>query len=308
MSELIDGVDSPKENIISNDYIMEVLKNKCISKETLCYLKEIIGGRNAVDMSGYSGNSTIIIPSSSSDKCGYCIKFSDNIGQLKNEYVLLNLFNKYNLTPKCIDYIQDGMDVLVTEEICNPFALKKYKTVEELSSFMGRSLRDFHDINWLKKDFSLEETNILCNNGDKIIEQSLQHDKGLSFMADYQNDYNFDKMREYISLNYSCYKKDDVIIHGDFNPRNVFIGNSKEFGFVDVTDSGFGDRHYDIFWTMWTISLYLGIQGDLAKRIECEEIFLDAYGRDKIDEKRLELCKKITCMYWQENNNIKYFK
>ena len=197
---------------------------------------------------------------------------------------------------------------MITEEIKSPWALTKFTTITEMASFMGKTLREFHDINWDNYDMTEEEKNVLSNNGVRIISESLKHKEGLGFMADYQNDHNFKEMRNYIKSNINDYKADDVIIHGDYNPRNVYVKDNQSAGFVDVTDSGFGDRHYDIYWTMWTISLYLGVQSDPKKVLECERAFLSAYGEDIIDEKRMNLCKKLNCMYWQENNDIKYFR
>lgn len=57
------------------------------------------------------------------------------------------------------------------------------------------------------------------------------------------------------------YISDDVIIHGDYNLRNVFAKNSTFAGMVDFADTCFGDRHYDIYFSMWTVALYSGIIG-----------------------------------------------
>lgn len=307
MAKLIEDVEAPKESIIKYEKVINILENKKLSKDVLYYVKELLNGRDIIDMSGYSGKSTILIPSRNSGETGYCIKFSDQKGILKNEKELLSLFSRYDYTSKIIDYISDSQDILITEQIKSPLALSELNNIKELATFMGESLRKFHDTNWNSKEIKDSEYKVLRENSEKIISESLLHDEGLTFMANYQDDYNFSDMKKYIADNIDLYQKDDVIIHGDFNPRNVFVNNNKLAGFVDVTDSAFGDRHYDIYWTMWTISLYLGVQGDIAKVLECENTFLEAYGYDKIDQKRLTLCKKINCMYWQENNDIKYF-
>ena len=308
MADLIEGVEAPKEGIVYYDDVIKVLEQKNISINTLKYLKELINHRDVLDMSGYSGNSTIIIPSSNNNPYGYCIKFADQIESLKSEKILLKFFSRFGLTSQYVDYIQDNGDILITEEIKKPWALTTFTTINEMAYFMGKTLRKFHDINWKKCDMTEEEKNVLLTNGAKIITDSLNHEDGLGFMADYQNDHNFNEMKNYIESNINDYKSDDVIIHGDYNPRNVYVKDNESAGFVDVTDSGFGDRHYDVYWTMWTISLYLGVQSDPNKVLECEKAFLSAYGKDKLDERRMTLCKKLNCMYWQENNDIRYFK
>ena len=305
MDELIKGVEKPKEGIISYDEAVKVFERKGLSQTSLNIIKEILDERDILDLSGYSGNSTIIVPSTR-EKQGYCIKISDQINKLKKEKELLQMFSNNNLSPEVISYIRDNIDVLITKQIDGNEVLKEMKNTADLAKFMGKALRNFHDSS---RNFVITEQQkeILDSNGKKIINESLKHEKGLEFIADYQNDHNYTKMKEYIKNHINDYKS-DVIIHGDFNPRNVFAEDGKFTGFIDITDSSFGDRHYDIFWTMWTVSLYLGIQQNQEETKKCEEIFLESYGTEKIDQKRLTLCKKINCMYWQENNEIKYFK
>jgi kanamycin kinase len=49
---------------------------------------------------------------------------------------------------------------------------------------------------------------------------------------------------------------------------------------------GVGDRHYDLFWGIWTLNYNL-------KTDKYKDIFLDAYGRSLIDFDRLELCRLL---------------
>ena len=308
MSNLIEDVEAPKKRIIKYKDLTRILESKDLSLDTLYYLKKLINKRDVIDTSGYSGNSTIIIPKDSNNEKGYCIKVSDPEWGLYKEKVLLNLFSKYGLTSEVVNFIQDNKDILITEKVEYPWAIDKYTTIDDMANFLGKTLRKFHDIKWNIEEFTEEELQILKANGRKIIDNALKHEEGLRFMADYQNDHDYNQMKEYIKANINDYKDDDVIIHGDYNPINVFVKDSNSAGFVDVTDSGFGDRHYDLFWTIWTSTLYLGINSEKDKTTIWEDAFLNAYGRDKVDEKRLTLCKKINCMYWQEHNDINYFR
>ena len=53
-------------------------------------------------------------------------------------------------------------------------------------------------------------------------------------------------------------------------------------GFVDVGNGGIGDRHIDVFWGIWTLWFNLGTD-------KYRDRFIDAYGRDKIDENILKI-------------------
>ena len=53
-------------------------------------------------------------------------------------------------------------------------------------------------------------------------------------------------------------------------------------GFIDLGAAGIGERHIDLFWGRWTLQFNLHTDrfGDR---------FLDAYGRDKVDEEKLRV-------------------
>ena len=51
---------------------------------------------------------------------------------------------------------------------------------------------------------------------------------------------------------------------------------------MDVGCGGVGDRHIDLFWGVWTLSFNL-------KTDRYRDRFLDAYGRDRVDETALKI-------------------
>ncbi len=72
----------------------------------------------------------------------------------------------------------------------------------------------------------------------------------------------------------------DVLIHGDYCLPNILLKDWKFSGFIDLGNSGIGDRHMDILWGIWTLKYNL-------KTTRYTDRFLDAYGRDRIDPDRL---------------------
>ena len=75
---------------------------------------------------------------------------------------------------------------------------------------------------------------------------------------------------------YSC------LIHGDYCLPNIIMENFRFTGFVDLDHAGIGDPHRDISSALWTLNYNL-------KTDKYNNMFLDFYGRDKIDFERLEL-------------------
>ena len=73
----------------------------------------------------------------------------------------------------------------------------------------------------------------------------------------------------------------ETLLHGDHCLPNIILDDWKFSGYVDLGDGGVGDRHVDIFWTIW--SLWFNLKTD------CRERFIDAYGRADVDDERLRI-------------------
>jgi kanamycin kinase len=76
--------------------------------------------------------------------------------------------------------------------------------------------------------------------------------------------------------------KTDTLLHGDYCLPNIILDDWRFSGFIDLDNGGVGDRHVDVFWGIWSLSFNL-------KTNKYRERFIDAYGRDKIDEDMLRI-------------------
>ena len=80
----------------------------------------------------------------------------------------------------------------------------------------------------------------------------------------------------------------DALIHGDMCLPNIFYDEAYRFtGFIDLGDAGPGDRHFDLYWALWSLSYNL-------KTDQYNNLFMDAYGRDAFDPARFEVCAAIS--------------
>ena len=70
------------------------------------------------------------------------------------------------------------------------------------------------------------------------------------------------------------------LVHGDACLPNVLFAGGRFTGFVDCGGAGRGDRHSDLFWTVWSLGYNL-------KTDAWGDRFLDAYGRDAVDPDRM---------------------
>ncbi|MGT2667011.1 aminoglycoside 3'-phosphotransferase [Streptococcus rifensis] len=76
---------------------------------------------------------------------------------------------------------------------------------------------------------------------------------------------------------------EDCLIHGDFCLPNIILKKDYQFDvLIDFDSAGWGDRHIDLFWAIWSLNYNLGTDA-------YGDYFLDCYGRDKVDLERLKL-------------------
>ena len=72
----------------------------------------------------------------------------------------------------------------------------------------------------------------------------------------------------------------NTLLHGDYCLPNVMFDGWEFSSFIDVGNGGVGDRHVDLFWGAWTLAFNLHTDA-------YRDRFLDAYGRDLVDEEKL---------------------
>ncbi len=80
----------------------------------------------------------------------------------------------------------------------------------------------------------------------------------------------------------------DALLHGDYCLPNVILDDWRFSGFIDLDHAGLSDRHIDVFWGAWTLWF------NLHTSAYCNR-FLDAYGRDVIDEGKLAAIAAMEC-------------
>ena len=74
----------------------------------------------------------------------------------------------------------------------------------------------------------------------------------------------------------------DTLLHGDYCLPNVMLHDWRVSALIDLDHAGLGDRHVDLYWGAWTLRYNLGHDG-------LRDRFFDAYGRDLIDQEKIEL-------------------
>lgn len=304
LQEDVNSIERPVDFRINTGEIPVALKKRGCLKSDIDFIMELIDDQDVYDVSGYSGSTTIITKALKPGMQEYCIKICDVPGNLKEEADIWKIMAKNNMTSRFVKYISTNKDYLITDCISSPMALNKYPELKELASFMGRTLRKFHDISWKAERLEDCEIKFFEKRTVQMYETAISKEEGLRFIADDIGNKDYSSMREYLRLHKDICKFDEVLIHGDYNARNVFAMGPDTAWFVDLVDMCFGDRHYDIFFAIWTLQFYFGINKDVQKARECEKMFIDAYGWDVFDINRYRYCQYLVCMHWDEHNDL----
>lgn len=213
---------------------------------------------------------------------GIYIKIS-KLNSLKNEYENTLFFNQLGVAGEVIEYISDeNNDYLMVKEIEgeNGISDNHLKDPKKLATSFGEHLRMLHS---LKFDICPKNNRVksLVNECNKNVRED-KIDMDLFF-----KNYGFTPNQGLLMLDsLKTYSVDDVFIHGDYYLPNIIMDDFKFRGIVDMSLSGLGDRHFDIVSGIKSLEI-------VFKTKEYNNIFLDAYGTDRIDKDRLAFAKLL---------------
>lgn len=206
---------------------------------------------------------------------GFYLKTSEK-GSLKKEEMMTRFIHKKNLSSEVIEYISSDKDWLLTPalegEDCSYFLY--LNSPQKLSETIAIILRNLHELDFY--DCPIQ-------NRTKEYLETVERNYSLGIYNN-PNGFGYKNVEEAYSvfLNGKNSLNDSVLIHGDYCLPNIILKNWKLSGFVDLGCGGRGERHIDLFWGLWT--LWFNLKSD-----KYSDIFLDSYGRDKVDKDKLKL-------------------
>lgn len=200
---------------------------------------------------------------------GYFLKIS-NKNSLRREKEMTQIFNHLGLGAQVVSYISSDCDYLITTSVkgedCTHISYlsnpkKLCDTLAEIANMLHRTKFDVMAIH---------------NHTDEYISHTKDRYKKGFFDNDFAPIFKTsDDAMKFFEKNAHLLNA-ECLIHGDFCLPNIILSNDKFSGFIDVDHAGFGNRHIDLFWCIWSLSYNL-------KTDKYTERFLDAYGRDNVD-------------------------
>jgi kanamycin kinase len=213
------------------------------------------------------------------DKDGGCFLKEAAKGSLKTESEMTAYFHGKGLAPAVVAYISCDKDYLLTEKVqgddCT--ATKYIEQPERLCDTTAERLAMLHSLDFT--DCPVPNHTELYISRAKANCRAGHYDATL-----FPDNWGYASAEEAIAVvnSKAHLMQTDTLLHGDYCLPNIILKDWVFSGFIDVDCGGVGDRHVDLFWGIW--SLFFNLKTDKYR-----ERFIDAYGRDKVDEERLRV-------------------
>ena len=186
----------------------------------------------------------------------------DSAGKMARSAKAQEYFAKKGLSAPLVAYETDaGRDYLLVRAVPGAYACAEsmLKEPEKLAALLGETIRMLHETD--AADCPLRDTN------ERLL-QMYADENGCPFPG-----------------NAGCLEK-DALVQGDCCLPNIFFENGRFSGFIDLGEAGIGDRHADLCCAVWSLGYNTGSDA-------WGDTLLDAYGRDKVDEERLAICRQF---------------
>ncbi len=209
---------------------------------------------------------------------GYYLK-SALQGSLKREAEMTAYFHKKGLATEVLFYLSGERDHMLTRRVSGEDSTytKYLEDPKRLTVLQAELLRSLHEADYRdcparnRMQEYLETAERNYQNG--VYDSSLFPDNWGYASAEEA----WETLQQGRAL-----LKSDTLIHGDYCLPNVMLDAWRFSGFIDLGNGGVADRHIDLFWGVW--SLFFNLKTDAYR-----DLFLDAYGRDKVDEEILQI-------------------
>lgn len=213
------------------------------------------------------------------DKDGGFFLKSAAKGSLEREAAMTKYFHGKGLSAEVLAYISNEQDFLLSAKIqgSDGTAAKYLEQPERLCDMLAERLAVLH-----AEDFPgcpIQKHTEFYLAGAKRNMLAGAYDK-----SHFPDSFGYRSAEEAWAVveKYGHLLKTDTLLHGDYCLPNVMLDDWRFSGFIDLDSAGVGGCHVDVFWGIW--SLWFNLKTDMYR-----ERFIDAYGRDKVDEEMLRV-------------------
>jgi len=210
---------------------------------------------------------------------GYFLKSAPK-GKLERQATMTKYFHSKGLSSNVLAYISaDDLDWLLAEKISGEDCTspKHLAQPEQLVDIIAERLVLLHGMDY---------AGCPAQNHTEWLFATAEHNyKNETYnKSEFPDSFGYKTPEEAWAVvqNHGHLLRSDTLLHGDYCLPNIMLDNWQFSGFIDLDNSGIGDRHVDIFWVLWSLIWNL-------KTDKYRDRFIDAYGRDKVDEDMLKI-------------------
>lgn len=207
---------------------------------------------------------------------GYYIKI-DEPGELRDEAALTEAFFEKGLGVELVTYLSGDKDYMVTREAIGEDLTHFLDDPGRLCVVLAEALRTLHSQPVDGMPISFRQQRYLESaDGDF---SGGYYDEGV-LMERFPIG---SKEEAWALMQENKHRlKCDTLIHGDACLPNLMMNDGKCSSFIDFNLAGIGDKHIDLYWAIWSLQYNL-------KTDKYTDAFLDAYGRENVDEEMLRV-------------------
>ncbi|MCL2285009.1 MAG: aminoglycoside 3'-phosphotransferase [Firmicutes bacterium] len=207
---------------------------------------------------------------------GYFLKSAPK-GTLERQAAMTRYFHGKGLSSGVISYISNDQDWLLAQKINgDDCTTQKYlDQPERLVGILAERMAFLHSLDFSGCPVQDHTTPYLA--GAERNYRNDTYDK-----SEFPDSFGYKSPEEAWAVVEKCghMLQRDTLLHGDYCLPNVMLDDWQFSGFIDLDNGGVGDKHVDIFWTLWSMVWNL-------KTDKYHERFRDVYGRNNIDEDML---------------------
>ena len=207
---------------------------------------------------------------------GYFLKSAPKSALLQ-EAELTRFYCGLGLSAQVLAYESLDRDWLLTERIAGEDCLNAQYLAcpERLCDTVALLLRRLHDT-------AAPGCPVADRTARRLETARCNHKAGNFDRSRFPDNWGFRSPEEAAALleTHSPHFRTDCLIHGDYCLPNILLDNWRFSGFIDLAAGGMGDRHFDLHWGLWSLAFNLNTH-------RYRDRFLDAYGRDAVEEELL---------------------
>lgn len=198
-------------------------------------------------------------------------------GSLEREATMTTWFHSKGLSAQVLAYEAGQQDWLLTRALpgCNCLDPAYLESPARLCDTTAELLRQLHETNF-------QGCPVKNRTAERLALARRNYETGNFNTALFPDNWGYSSAAEAMDVlnELGGHLRTDCLLHGDYCLPNILLDDWRFSGFIDVAAGGVGDRHMDLHWGLW--SLWFNLKTDAYQKR-----FLDAYGRDMVQEELL---------------------